>query len=348
MSERLSWVITDELNGRTVDLNDKEQIVKVLIDFMMLKTNKMFEWKGLPDTIPQEDMELLIQDVGYAVFLKHDDKYFAVYGTTGGIRNYNYRPTRIIVSNPYLLNKSQMLKVYYTKDDFVNPIIDLSNYDGECVVIQNDALYLGLRPLNSFYANQLANNVQTKNMVSVLSRATQLFVAQDQDTADSFEEFMKDLMAGKFTSIVSDDLIADAKTLPFSDKGHEQLTDLIEDQQYIKASWYNEVGLQANYNMKRESINSNESQLNKDAVLPLPDHMLEMRKLACKRINELFGLNISVEFSSAWNYTRKTVEQAIDAIDQTSNMKMTDSEETDQSIGQEEIEVDEKEIEDND
>ena len=78
------------------------------------------------------------------------------------------------------------------------------------------------------------------------------------------------------------------------------LTDLIEERQYVKASFFNELGLNSNYNMKRESINSNESQLNDDMLHPLIDTMLAMRKEALEEVNAMFGTNITVEFNSAW------------------------------------------------
>ena len=52
--------------------------------------------------------------------------------------------------------------------------------------------------------------------------------------------------------------------------------------------------------MKRESINSNESQLNDDMLHPLIDDMLRERKEGIDRVNALFGLNIKVDFASAW------------------------------------------------
>lgn len=101
-------------------------------------------------------------------------------------------------------------------------------------------------------------------------------------------------------------------TQPFSSRNTSgALTDLIEYHQYLRASWFNEIGLNANYNMKRESINSNESQLNDDMLLPLIDDMLYMRKLGINRVNEMFGTDISVEFASSWknNEIELTAEQ---------------------------------------
>ena len=71
-------------------------------------------------------------------------------------------------------------------------------------------------------------------------------------------------------------------------------------EQYLKASLLNELGLEANYNMKRESLNATEAQMGDDALQPLIDNMLKCRQEAAEKINEMFGTDISVEFNSAW------------------------------------------------
>ena len=52
--------------------------------------------------------------------------------------------------------------------------------------------------------------------------------------------------------------------------------------------------------MESESINSNESQMNNDALLPLIDNMLNCRKEFTENTNKMFNTNISVEFDSSW------------------------------------------------
>lgn len=331
----ITWVFPNRSNFKSIDLNNKEEVVSFLCKNMTNYTVSMFEWKGLPPTIPQDILELFLQNVGAVGIIKVDNKLFACWGSSGGINDYNYRPTRFIVSNPYLLKGSKNYKIYYGKDDFVNEIDDNIPNDGDCVVMTNDPQYMGLQPINNYYATQLAENVQTKRMVTILVRAMYLYITSDEDDKKDFDDFMKDLTDGKFGACFTNDILSKVKTLPFADRGYEALTDLIEDQQYIKASWFNNLGLQANYNMKRESINSNESQLNKDAILPLSDTMLAMRKLACERVNELFGVNWSVDFSSAWKESRKAMEEAIDGIDDSSTMDNPHADEDVQTLGQE-------------
>ena len=52
--------------------------------------------------------------------------------------------------------------------------------------------------------------------------------------------------------------------------------------------------------MKRESINSGESQLNNDMLMPLIDSMLYCREEALKKVNAMYDTNITVRKSSSW------------------------------------------------
>jgi hypothetical protein len=83
----------------------------------------------------------------------------------------------------------------------------------------------------------------------------------------------------------------------------------------LKAGLFNELGLNSNYNMKRESINSNESQLNDDMLHPLIDDMLAMRREALEKVNEMFGTNITVDFNSAWKDNEIENEAAIESME---------------------------------
>ena len=52
--------------------------------------------------------------------------------------------------------------------------------------------------------------------------------------------------------------------------------------------------------MKREAIGKGESTLDQDALLPLCENMLKARREDFQKVNEMFGTNIEVDFSSAW------------------------------------------------
>ena len=67
--------------------------------------------------------------------------------------------------------------------------------------------------------------------------------------------------------------------------------------------------------MKRESINSNEAQLNDDMLLPLIDDMLKNRQDALDKVNDMFGTDISVELNSAWEDNQIELDKAQETLD---------------------------------
>ena len=97
------------------------------------------------------------------------------------------------------------------------------------------------------------------------------------------------------------------------------ITQQIELQQYIKASYYNSIGLSSNYNMKRESINSDEAQLDQDALIPLVSDMLKCREEDIEKVNKLFGTNITIKLSELWEHKNEEVISDESDSDKASN-----------------------------
>ena len=88
----------------------------------------------------------------------------------------------------------------------------------------------------------------------------------------------------------------------------QTIIQLLERTQYIKGSWLNELGVQSNYNMKRETITANENILNVDNLLPFTDNMLYSRNEAMKELERVFGLKWTYKFSSSWQKLRTEIK----------------------------------------
>ena len=251
--------------------------------YMLNRTQSMFEWKGLPDTIPQRILELYLQINGNVCFYQHEGSMYVFRGALGGVPDVYYMPTIYTISNP-ALGISKNLKI-----------------GEECEVIPNDSMYMGLMPMFDIYSSLMAENELSISIATINSRIIDLISAPDERTKVSAEKFLKDVRDGKLGVISSNEFFDGLKSQPYGSSGRTgTITNLIELEQYIKASWYNELGLNANYNMKRESLNSEESQLNSDSLLPLMDNMLSCRQEGAQRVNDMFGTDITVEFNSAW------------------------------------------------
>lgn len=258
--------------------------------YMLARTQSMFKWSGLPDTIPQRDLELLLQCRGFAGFYKVKGELYAFYGGLGGEPNPYYMPTILTIANP-ALNIS------------VNAVIDK-----DCIVIPNDSMYMGLLPMFNRYGTAMTEAEITAIMALINTRVAALVASDNDNTTKSAEKMFEDLKNGKLSIIANRQFFEGIRTQPYSATGNTNvLTNIIEMMQYIKASWYNEIGLNANYNMKRESINAGESQLNNDALLPLIDDMLKHRQEGAKKVNDMFGTNINVSLASSWQDNQQEI-----------------------------------------
>lgn len=255
------------------------------------KTLAMFSYEKLPDTIPQRSIEFMFQTQGYIICDEYKDNLYIFYGGLGGERDYNYMPTLATYSNPYL-NISRQRRIGV-----------------ECVVVPNDYLYLGLLPIHEYYAKQETETDLSMKLVKVSQRLMSLLTAPDERTKQALDLVFKDLLDGKLSSVVDDSLMKNIESFPYAQSSAGQtIIQLLEAKQYEKGSWWNEIGVQSNYNMKRETITANENILNVDSLLPLCDIMLECRKKGVEEINKKFGTDITVDFSSSWKKLRNEIK----------------------------------------
>lgn len=278
---------------------DKGLMLQSYVRYFLARLQSMFKYENLPETIPQKWLENYLMCNGHCGILRADDGLlYAVNGALGGECDEYYVPKIYTVSNPYLKTKNVYIR------------------DVDICVIFNDVYIQGLLPLLNRYCMQLVENDITLNIADIVSRATIIMSAKDDNTKASAELFIKRLKDGDLSVIAEKSFAEDSLHINQFREVTDTLTNLIEYHQYIKASLYNELGLNSNYNMKRESINSNESQLNDDMLHPLIDDMLKCRKVGIEKVNEMFGTNITVEFDSAWKVNEDEEQLILDSINE--------------------------------
>lgn len=250
---------------------------------MLNRSIVMFKYHNLPETMPQREIELLLQCNGWGCVCEIDGNLYCLNGGLGGVPNAYNMPTEIVISNPYLkYNKTLTI-------------------DKDCIIIPNDSMYSGLLPLYNRYCTMLVENDITMILATVNKRVQNLLSANDDNTVESAKEFLKKVYNGEIGVIAESKLFDSLKVNASSVNSTVSMTELFEFEQYVKASLYNEIGLSANYNMKRERLTSAEVETNTDNLYPLVDDMINQRRKAVKKINEMFGTNIEVEFNSSWD-----------------------------------------------
>lgn len=273
------------------DFTNKENSLSTMNSYMLNKTLSMFNYEGLPDTLCRINLEKQLQMNGYAFIIEHNEELFSIVGGLGGEPDVYGQPTQINVSNPALkITKTMDLKT-----------------DG--VLIKNDDLLMGLKPLYDKNNTMILENEISMLLSSYLTRMPMLVSAGDDNTKESAEQLFEKIIGGEFGVVGENRLFDGIKSQQTMATGNVNLNQLIEMNQYLKAGLFHEVGLNANYNMKRERLNTKEVQLNEDNLYPLVDNMKDNRVTGFNKVNEMFGTKIIVSFGSSWERKEKEVKQ---------------------------------------
>ncbi len=283
-------------------VKDKRQSANAYYRYFLTRLTSMFEYKRLPDTIPHQIFDRYLFNNGINLITKVRDKLYCFYGNAGGPQDAYYRPCQFIVANPHIIGDdgepfSANITIF-ENDRYP----ELGQPTG--VLMRNDSEWMGLAPMLARYSFLMAENILTLRTADVMLRITSLLTAPSDKERAAALEYLKTIENGGL-GVIGDSPFFDGVKMqsPPSNNG-SYLTQFIEYQQYLKGSFYNELGLSANYNMKREAIGKGESTLDEDALLPLCDNMLLCRKEDLKKVNEMFGTDIEVSFSSAWLQNR--------------------------------------------
>lgn len=270
------------------DYEDKATLINDLIRWGFTAVSSMLEFEGLPDTMPERDIRRLLQINGYMVIPKPeylDGDLYAFRAGLGGEPDPYYMPTMAVISNP-ALNFNKELKI-----------------GEECFLIKHDPYLVGVSPIVRQWATMTAEADISINMATILSRDPLKLAAKGEKAYQEAKDYYRAIREGKLDLIKEPGFYDEAvRSLGSSQNiSSDMLTDLIEVKQYLLANmFWNRLGVNSNYNMKRESLNSAESQLNDDALLPYPSIIQKTIQQDLDKLNEATGSNIRVRLGSVW------------------------------------------------
>lgn len=255
----------------------------------------MFQWDTKETEIPIFRLEQYLQCYGWAAVVTKNGKKLVVSGNCAGwLGEWTeyYMPAGIIVTNPYA---QEFNGQYYFSDD-------------NCILIRNDSEFLGLYPMFSRACEMLVeNDITILNALENL-RIMNIYYAEDSNTANAFAQMQKNLKWGKLSTVlqtVKSWMSGDSKSLgvlPVNGVCTTYMQQLIEIATYIKGQLYNSIGLQSNWNMKRQALSENEIGANNDILKPLVQNMLLCRQDAAEK------LGWTVKLNDTWKHVEEQEE----------------------------------------
>ena len=272
----------NKLFDKFYNYQDKTKNINTYVFNYLNKTNSMFKYHNLPESIPADMLESFLQRNGYVCIAKHENTLYAFIGGLGGELDVYYRPTICTVANPAL----NLIK------DFV--------IDKDCIIMKNDTNLQGLLPIILRYSSMLVENDISMVLATYNTRIQKIVSASDDGTIASAKEYLSQIVNGK-QGIIADNAFLKSLDVKNSSTDNKIIEELIKQNQYLKSSMLNEIGLQANTNLKKERLVSAEIESNSESLYPIVDDMLKCRKNALEKVNKMFGTNMEVEFNSSWD-----------------------------------------------
>lgn len=241
----------------------------------------MFRYEGLPDNVRPEDLERMLLENGELIFTKWRDEFYIFQFTGTGKQNYLGEWDSYQVNNPYI-NCNQVFT------------------DKDAVRVRNTDNSVSLSGMLDMYSELLSESYITLNMSDVNARLSFLISAGDNATKTSAELFLKQVYEGKQGIIGSQPLLDSLSVNPLAD--HKDFQSVIQLNKFYYSDFFQKIGLTNLYNNIHDRISATETQFTATSIYPFVDNMKKNREAAVEKINKLFGLNVSVEFTSSWDY----------------------------------------------
>lgn len=235
----------------------------------------MFEWKNLPDSIDPRFLELVLFSDGMAVFFKDEVLgYLALQTMIGG----NLDVYRI----------PKIRRAYATNG--YNRSLD----EKDSVIIFNNMLHTNCLTDVELFARRLYECDRTID-VNIKAQKTPIMIACDENQRLTMKNLYQQYDGNEPFIFGGKDM--DIKKIQAIVTGAPYVADKVMQtkfQIWNEAMTY--LGI-SNVNMhKKERLLNDEVTRNMGSTVASRYTRLEMRKQACKKINEMFGLNIDVDY----------------------------------------------------
>lgn len=274
---------TNKKLAQLYQITNKRESLTDYANSIFNRTLSMFEYKNLPDTLPQAELEKQLQGKGYTVVFKYNNQLYSSSASLTGQNESPYNlPTKAIINVP-ALNFYQTLTI-----------------NKDCVLIKNDDLQVGLLPSILKHGTLAIENEITMLLADYNARIQTLISAGTDQTIQDAQNYINQIIDGNLSIIGESAFYQDLKTHNPSQNAKETFQDLIAYQQFIKSDLYNEIGLSSLNNMKKERLITSEVDSESDQIYPLIDNMLRNRKDGINMVNKLFNGKIQVDFGSTW------------------------------------------------
>lgn len=266
--------------------NNLERVYDMHYRHLVSLATRVFNWRGLPPSLPSWEIERRLFRQGFAVVFKHPKFGLvtsdgALYGVNiyNHAENFNYSQPRLGSGNGRLGVSG--VCVYNTSIDS-----DITNGGGGSV----------MGDLLEWYARMLTDIDISITLLTIKARNTDGIIANNDLAKRALDAYFDRLEAGEikvpFAPANMFDNVSDL--VQRQSTGGASLSDLLQSKSQIMRDFYATFGVQS-IQHKNERLITDEITNDTDYLTANVEDMLTARRNAVEQINLKFGTNIIVE-----------------------------------------------------
>ena len=273
---------TSQVTPSTVHVKDSG-LCRYFTKYLLQKAMSVFEW-DLPETWNKDYFLYVLYCWGYVAVVNTDK--LGVISQGCGLKGYDvfYAPTHAVIANPLL-------------SGILEPRIGT-----QCELLKLQPDFSGILDLVGHYAEQMALASQSVSVNLLNSKLSYVFTAKTKALAESLKKMYDQIASGE-PAVVIDSRLKNAADGEETWKAFEQnvggnyiVTNLLADLRKIEAMFDTEIGIPNANTDKRERLIQDEVNANNIETFSKCAMWLENLQDACKRVNDMFGLSISVRW----------------------------------------------------
>lgn len=261
------------------------QLHRFYTRYLLQKALSVFDWT-LPEEWDKSYFLYVLYSMGYISILNTDE--YGVIPQICGLRDYDiyYRPAYIQVYNPLLRSEGYILRI-----------------NEECSLVKLQPDYGSIMDLVLYYADLMSLASEAISMNLVNSKLSYVFAGSNQREVNSLKKMFDNIAQGEPAVFIDKELMRDdgkpAWQMFDQNVGNNYIgTDVLNDLQSIECKFATEIGIPNNNFEKKERLIVDEVNSNNVETSTRCELWLDEIRKGLNRANELFGLNLKVD----WRY----------------------------------------------
>jgi hypothetical protein len=274
---------------------------RFFVRYLLQRAMSPLEFR-IPDAWDRNYFLYVLYCLGWIGVLNTDK--FGVICQHCGLQGYNvyYHPTKIVVSNPLLVGIKEL------------------EIGREAALIQLQPDYGSIMDLVQFYANMMALTAETAGVNIFNSKLSYYFRAGNKAAAESYKKMFDQIGSGEPAVFVDKNLLNEDGS-PTWDTFTQDLRsnyiagDLLDDMRKWEERFDTEIGIPNANTNKRERLITDEVNANNFETRSRIELWLDTLRRGMKTANELFGLDLSVDWRPELRQQFETEGGAADESD---------------------------------